>query len=114
MRNNMKKEIKTKLSPPWIEELSKIKAMFGEDPDINIKYDGKSTVKLYVNNNDKAKALYYLLKEEHYYDNIIFSVIVVPPNGEYTLDCKDTVKMYEVAFKNNPVFSFIHKVELYY
>ena len=107
----MKKEIKTKLSPPWIEELSKIRAMFGEDPDINIKYDGKSTVKLYVNNNDKAEALYLLLKEEHYYGNITFSVVVVPPNGESTLDCNDTVKMYEVAFKNNPVFSFIHKVE---
>lgn len=108
----MKKEVKTKLSPPWIETLSKLTAMFEEDPDINIKYDGEYNVKLYVNNVDKANALYYLLKDEYHYGNILFTVDVIPPNGEVNFSIiKETVQLYAAAFKNNPVFSFIHKVE---
>ena len=107
----MKKEVKTKLSPPWIETLSKLKAMFGEDPDINIKYEGKYSVKLYVNDCNKAAALCYLLKSEYNYGNINFSIVIIPSNGECTLELEDSVKMYETAFKNNPVLSFIHKVE---
>lgn len=107
----MKKEIKTKLSPPWIETLSKLTAMFGEDPDINIVYNGEYNVKFYINNIDKANAFYYLLKDEYHYGNILFTVEVIPPNGEYNYKLKETVELYEAAFKNNPVLSFIHKVD---
>lgn len=107
----MKKEVKTKLSPPWIETLSKLTAMFGEDPDINIVYNGEYNVKLYVNDVDKANALYFLLKDEYHYGNILFTVEVIPPNGEHNYKLKETIELYEKAFKNNSVLSFIHKVD---
>lgn len=108
----MVKEVKTKLSPPWVETLSKLKAMFGEDPDINIKYDSKYEVKLYVNDAEKATALYMLLKDIYYYGNISFSVEVIPPNYEFNeFKANNPSLVYEKAFKNNPVLSFVHKVD---
>ena len=112
MRNNMKKEIKTKLSPPWITYISELKAMFGEDPDIEIKYNGSDIVKLYVKDKNKATAMYLTMRENVNFGNIELNIDIIPPNEEFgKFSLKDNDIIYNAMFKNNPVFSFVHKVE---
>ena len=48
-------ETRLKISPPWITYLNELQALFGEDPEITIKYDNDAKqVKLYVRNAEKA------------------------------------------------------------
>lgn len=107
----MNKEVRTKLSPPWITWLSEIEQMFGQDPDIKISYDDY-TIKLYVANAEKAAALDCVLPCAREFGNVIMYLKVVPPNEENkTFDKNDGASIYETIFKNNPVLSFIRKVE---
>ena len=54
--------VKTKLSPPWVTLFNQIKALFEQDPEIKIEFiNDPPTVKLYVENNEKAEALAALL-----------------------------------------------------
>ena len=107
-------DIRMKLSPPWCTYVNELIALFGEDPEINIKYDNSGrVVKLFVNNQDKADALCELLPSCKYYGNIDLMIDIIPSNGEkqYIGSCRDIKTVYEMAFKGNPVFSFVHEVQ---
>ena len=46
---------KVKLSAPWVTFYRELEALFGEDPDVTVKYDEKkNVVELYVENEKKA------------------------------------------------------------
>lgn len=108
----MLKEIKTKLSPPWCTYVSELKAIFEEDPDIKIIYNENNIVKIYVNNVDKATALTYLLKSYEDFGNVTLFIQVIPPNDTKSeINVHDTRLLFEIAFKGNPIFSFIKSVE---
>ena len=111
----MEKEVRMKLSPPWCTHVSMLNAMFDEDKDITIKYDNDQyTVKIYVNDADKAFALNKIINTWKEYGNIVLRVIVVPPNYEKIkkeTESYDTQSLYEVAFKGNPAFSFARTVQ---
>ena len=107
-------DIRLKLSPPWVTYVNELIALFGEDPEINIKYDNYETkVKLYVNNQEKAEALCALLPMTKYFGNVALYIDIIPANGDkvYIGSCRDIKTIYETAFKGNPVFSFVYKVE---
>ena len=108
------KNIRMKLSPPWCTYINELTVLFGEDPEINIKYDNfERKVRLFVSNQEKAEALCTLLPMCKYYGNIDLMIDVIPPNGEkcYIGSCKDIKSVYEAAFKGNPVFSFVYEVQ---
>lgn len=111
----MDKQIRMKLSPPWVTTVNMINAMFGEDKDINIIYnEDLQTVKIYVNNTDKANALGLILAWSITYGNITLNIHVVPPNEEKKvkeIDWHNTQLVYETAFKDNPVFSFAKTIQ---
>ena len=111
----MNKQVRMKLSPPWCEYYSQLKAMFGEDPDINLEIDGDNNnpiINMRVKSVDKATALSLLIPEEKEFGNIIVYVNIIPPNNKYSgFKLDNLVPVYEAAFKNNPVLSFIHKLE---
>lgn len=105
--------IRLKLSPPWVTYVNELIALFGEDPDIKIKYDNNITkVKLYVNNEEKAQSLYTLLPFSKRFGNQELEICVIPPNAErcYIGSYKKGKELYETAFKGNPVLSFVHEV----
>lgn len=107
----MLKEIRTKISPSWYTFISELNAMFGEDPDIRIEHN-QYKVKMYVADANKASALFTLLPMYKDYGNVTLSIDVISPNGEIaSLDTKDYSLIWETAFKNNPVLSFVKKVE---
>ena len=108
----MNKEIRTKISPPWFTFVSELKAMFGEDPDIRIEHTNEFEIKMYVNDVDKASALYLLMPYSRDYGNVGVVIEVIPPNGEQSsIDHEDYSELFKAAFKNNPVLSYVQKVE---
>lgn len=108
----MNKEVRTKISPPWFTFISELKAMFGEDPDIRIEINDEFRVRLYVADADKASALFLLMPYSKKYGNVKVDIDIIPPNGEESsITNKNYANLFEIAFKNNPVLSFIHKVE---
>lgn len=90
-----------KLSPPWYTYYHKIDAMFGSDPDIQIKFDEDTmTLKLFVDNQAKADALTKVLQPEIDFGNVKLKIEVVPS------DKVDSVEqLYKTVFAGNPVFS---------
>lgn len=111
----MEKEVRMKLSPPWITTVNMIQAMFEEDKDINIIYNNDfHTIKIYTNDVDKAQALGFIMNWSKNYGNICLDIQVIPPNAELKakeIDWHNTQLVYETAFKGNPVFSFARTVQ---
>ena len=133
----MSTAVRLKISPPWITYVNKLNALFCEDPDIKIVYDNnKITVRLYVNDGEKAEALYRLLPENKIFGNVILQIYVIPSNKEdfKSLDVKNlpevdpfvmekylegnsilhnasTLTLFNTAFEGNPVYAFGYPVE---
>lgn len=88
------------VSSPWAAYYHKLRALFGDDPDIRIVYDNDNVViDMYVNGNDKADALSKLLPEEVDFGNVKLTVNVIPANNECT-----EAELIRRAFLGNPHF----------
>lgn len=95
-----------KLSAPWVIFYRKINALFEEDKDIMVVYDGDNyTVSLYVNNEAKANALTSLLPEEKEYGNVKLKIRVVPADDSGAGTALG--EKFEIAFAENPALSYI-------
>lgn len=108
--------VKFKISPPWILYVSKINALFANDPDITVEYDNDEIeVKLFVDDNKKATALDFLLPPCVEFGNIILNITIFPSNVNIstinTYNLNTIQDYFEAAFKGNPVFAFTHVVE---
>lgn len=110
-------EVRTKLAPPWVTFVNEINALFGEDPDIGVTYDNNEhTVKIYVEDNEKAAALDKLLPEEKVFGNVTLKIYVVPANGgsPFGFEFKNTDDLFNTAFNKNPAFSFAVSIDCLY
>lgn len=96
-----------KLSPPWDTFVRELKALFGEDPDINIQFDeDKYEVKLFVADPAKSDALTQLIPAQRIYGNVALSITVIPANKlEET-----SADLIETAFKGNPVLKQVMRL----
>ena len=103
---------KLKLSPPWDTYYQELNAMFKNDPSVHVVMDDDEyTVKLYVEDSEKAESLHELLPEEVQFGSVTLKVTVVPSNsmeqGRLVLN-KDHYKylgsLYEAAFYGNSAF----------
>ena len=92
-----------KLSAPWVVYYREIEALFGADPEITITIDEENySVKLYVNNDEKAEAIDKLLPAERTYGTVKVRTAVIP--GNPLLEKKTS--LFQTAFEGNPVFAF--------
>lgn len=90
-----------KLAPPWITYTNELKAMFRNDPEVNVVYNNDAKeVKLYVEKQDKAEALMMLLPKTKEFGGVKLKVTVVPANGDI-----DKEAIFRRAFEGNPAFS---------
>lgn len=88
------------LSPPWIEYAREIYILFGMDPEIQITYDpDEVSIKLYINNAEKAAAIEQILPIEKIFGNVTLKITVIPSNTQDAL-----VDIYRKAFNGNPIF----------
>lgn len=91
-----------KLSSPWIQYVNKLKALFGEDPDIRIEYsDETHTVSLKVRGTAKAEALTELLPEKMTFGKVDLYINVIPANI-----ATNKVASLVAAFSGNPIFKY--------
>jgi hypothetical protein len=96
-----------KLSSPWVIFYKEINAVFGKDPDINVVFDDeKNEIKLHVKDATKADAISQILPEKKTFGNYSVTVTVIPENNN-----ADTFSLFTKAFKGNPVFAGIKKVD---
>ena len=97
-----------KLSAPWETYYREIKALFGSDPAIKIKYDDETKViKMYVEGQDKADALAELLPSVKMFGNVPVHLDVVPSNFVKANKADTFCK----AFDGNPVFAYAKTTE---
>lgn len=102
------KEKKSNLSAPWYIYVRKITALFGDDPEITIRYNpNKQTLRLFVANNKKAYALQRLLPNKKEFGNVTLIIEILPENDTEI----DPMVLIANAFYNNPVISGYGKSE---
>lgn len=87
------------LVTPWGEHYNKIEAFFKYDPEVSVIYDDTAkTVKLYVDNGEKASALDALLPDEVSFGNVTLHIAVIPANGVIVSVPRS---IYSAAFTGN-------------
>ena len=98
---------KLKISAPWVTYAHQMKALFGEDPDIQIKFDDvENRISLYVKGTDKANALTQLLPAEKEIGGVTVRIEVIPANLS-----AGRASLIETALTGNPVFSRMLRVD---
>jgi len=98
---------KIKLSAPWVTYFNKVKALFGDDPEINVEYaedNNGPIINIEVANEKKANAIRTLVPEEVPIGNIIIKIFVY--STENNLE-GSTVDLIRTAFEGNPALSRI-------
>ena len=99
------------LASPWILYYQKMKALFGEDPDIHIVLDDKEMeLKIYIDGEDKAEALEKILPNEQSWGDISLKTVVIPANKEGYMCVKypkltSWENIFRTVFHTNPHFS---------
>ena len=109
------KDVRLRLSPPWVTYANKIKAMFQNDPEIKIEYSEPPEIKLYVSNERKAVAIYLLLPTHKDIGNVTLNITVIPPNGDIESlvnneDFDSIKELFDVAFDSNPVYAYSKEI----
>ena len=103
------------LSSPWVIYYRETCEMFKNDPEVHVVYkQDENKLCIYVDGVDKAEAIAQLMYDKIEYGNVKITVEVIPANGELKLlnvGDLNYVNVFETAFKGNPAFSFVRKVQ---
>ena len=117
--------VKTKLSPPWVTLFNQIKALFEQDPEIKIEFiNDPPTVKLYVENNEKAEALAALLPYQIDLGLTRLNINIIPSNtglpfvghltfnkeSQYTNDTPADL-LFRIAFNGNDIVNKVYVID---
>lgn len=102
MENGVRmEESKLGLSAPWDTWAKKAHALFEQDDEVAIEYDGDApSVTLLVDNPTKADALARLLPESVEFGNVTLGITVVPANDEQSAE-----QAFRAAFDGNPALA---------
>ena len=88
-----------KISPPWVQYVNELNALFEKDKEIKIVYDNDNLeVALYVEDNSKAEALSSILPSEKKFGSVTLKINVLPANTSDSIASK-----FAKAFKGNPI-----------
>ena len=91
------------LSAPWIDYYRKLEAMFEGDNNVKVVYDAQNMrCDLFVDGEDKAKALTKLLKPSVEFGSITMPVIVQPAN-EISELYGDKAYLYRKPYRSRPL-----------
>ena len=93
---------------PWIGYYKEIESLFQEDSTVKVKYDdSKNTIKLYVEDEEKADALAQLLPNRKVFGNITVNIDVIPANKVET----PKIDLFRKAFEGNGAVAYIETVD---
>ena len=97
-----------KMVSPWIGYYKEIESLFQEDSTVKVKYDdSKNTIKLYVEDEEKADALAQLLPNRKVFGNITINIDVIPANKVET----PKIDLFRKAFEGNGAVAYIETVD---
>ncbi len=106
----MANSVIAKLSPPWYTYHKKVQAMFGRDPEVEVKdlgeiEDGKYSYMILVSEKKKAGAIKAILPQNVEMGNIEIHLTILGPDEDdiAPLD-KSDAEIYNAAFSGNPIF----------
>lgn len=95
------------LSSPWITYFRKIEALFDKDPDVMVDFDDETTtLKIYVEKQDKAEAIDALLPDAIQFGNVEMGIQVIPANG-----VDPRLELFRKAFEGNAAVVEIKTVD---
>ena len=98
---------KIKMVSPWVEYYRKIESLFAQDQNVKVEYDESSnTIKLFVEDQEKADALTQLLPNRKEFGSIVVNIDVIPANKIET----PRVDLFRKAFDGNGALSYIETV----
>ena len=106
----MADEKNVKLSPPWFTVHRMAKALFGNDPQIDIRdlsdeTDGQYVYIMVVNDEKKASAIKAILKNPVELGNTTVKACIYGPNENEVQDLNSLdIDVYQTAFSGNPIF----------
>lgn len=97
-------ETKVSLAAPWITYYHKMMTFFEGDPEVTLVYDeDNATLKLYVDNAEKAEALGQLIPDRMGWGKIIMNIQIIPSNkktGKYQRE-----DIFHAALDGNAAFA---------
>lgn len=103
---------KVGLASPWQTYFNKLKALFGQDPEVHLGFhDGNfdKQITIRVDKLEKYDAINELLPETVAFGNVIVNIIVVPANNKNHVI--DRAELLDRAFNGNPVYDKLIIVE---
>lgn len=96
------------ISSPWVIFCKEVDALFKNDPDVMVDYNGEGTrVVVRVEGAEKADALSKLLPRSRTFGNVTVRVEVIPAN----MVEENKVDLFRKAFEGNPAMSFIQSTK---
>lgn len=101
------KDDKVRMAPPWISYVSKLRVLFGSDPEVKVEYnDDEKEVKIFVEGNaNKYEAMEKLLPIKKEFGNVTLYIAVIPANLGSGAD--NGVQLVADLFSGNPIFDQI-------
>jgi len=102
------KDVRLKISPPWITFINMIEALFDGDPQIACNVEESASgpsIVLATNNGDKAAALLKLLPSEKTFGNIKLK-IDVDCDHVSNLAFPTMKSLFDTAFEGNPAYAY--------
>ena len=99
------------ISSPWAAYYHELVAFFKKDDDVAIFFDNNiPTIKLFIDNPDKAEALSKLLPQQVRFGNVTLNITIVPANAITTNVEMTNIEIIEKAFEGNDAVSFIKTI----
>ena len=111
-----------KLSSPWVEYYRKINALFAGDGDIRIVFDEEEPkLRIYVNNDRKARAMDALVGTEKVFGNVTLKIEIIPANDKVELLSATTgytkterATLAGALFQGNSAVKSVRDIENYF
>lgn len=100
------------LAAPWTIWCYELKAMFENDDEVEVKIEpiegGNYVIKIFVEDNNKADALFRILEKKKEFGNVVVTVEVIPANPVNEMS---PVDLFEIAFNDNPALQNVVEQE---
>lgn len=101
---------RVKLSAPWDEFYNEVNELFRYDEEVRVVFfEEQKTIKLFVDNPEKAEALQKLLPQKKEWGKVVLLIEVIPSNKEKKTEL--TRSIWSVAFTGNTAVSFIYTID---
>lgn len=96
---------------PWEHYVSKVEQLFKYDAEVQVVYSERDNIlTLFVSDETKAVAIDELMPQSVSFNNTTIDINVQIPKKDKVKSPRSIALLYEMAFYNNPIFSYVKTV----